>query len=319
MIHTDTKARQFLGADVSKAKISLFDLVTGELMEPGNTKPALTKAMKRFSGHALVVEATGGHEALLIRLALAAGMTVYRVDPARVRAHMHASGQKAKTDPLDAWGLADFAAHHIADLHPYIPPDPAERRLVLLVRRRADLVQMRTAETNRLQAPDNQPLQKGIKKMLAFIEAQLAEIENDINILIAETVTLAAKINVLAAEKGIGQTTAAALLANLPELGQLSGKQIAGLAGLAPIARDSGTKSGYRRTGYGRTTIRPIIFMACMSAVRYNPDIKKFYNRLIQNGKKPLVALVAAMRKLITILNAKIRDEIFSKKIAEQS
>ena len=299
----------FLGADVAKETITFYCPRLSQSTTLPNRVVSLRSYLKKHQDQALVLEATGGYETRLIELALAMRIVVYRVNPYRVRAFMRAMGQNAKTDALDAQALASFAAQHHSSLHPFAPLSAAEKTLHQLTRRRDELIVMRTQEKNRLQAPDNAALTKSIRSVLVCLSKQIAALETEIQKIVQNIPPLARKIEILTSVTGIGYVTATNLLAAMPELGSLDRKKVAALAGLAPFARDSGTKNGYRKTGRGRRDVRRILFLASFAASRYNPHLKTFYNRLIQNGKKPMLALIAVARKLLTILNAKLRDQ----------
>ena len=310
----------YLGADVGKENIVFWDRHTHTLSTVPNRKTNLNAYLRHHPDRVVVLEATGGYEAVLIACALQTRLTLYRVTPSRARAFAHASGQLAKTDALDAQILAAYACTHHADLHPYQPPSETSNNLRKLTRRRDELIAMRTQERNRLQAPDNMPLRASIRTVLACLERQIASIEAAIAQTVAQAPSLAQTIKTLEAVAGVGNTTAVNLIAAMPELGSLTGKAVAALAGLAPHPRSSGQKTGYRRTGTsGRTSVRRILFMATMTATRYNPCIRTFYQRLIANGKKTMLALTACARKLLVILNAKLRDARLNQPALQQS
>lgn len=298
----------FIGIDVGKDSLAIHIEPEGKsLMIPNQTK-AIRPFMRQYPGATFVVEATGGYEMAVVTAAIAADNTVCRVNARRVRAFMESRGILAKTDAIDAKAIADYASANRDALHPFALPDEATRKLRQLTRRRDELITMRTQETNRRQAPDYADQRASIHAVLACLNTQIGKLDEQLQALIAESAELTRKVEVMTGVAGIGQTTAAKLLAAIPELGTLGGKQIASLAGLAPHPRDSGKKKGYRRTGRGRTDVRRALFMAALAATRYNDDIKPFYQRLLKNGKKPMQALIAAARKLLVILNAKLRD-----------
>lgn len=308
MITQMAKNSHYLGADVSKDTITFFCPWREQIHTVSNTKKALMPFLRKHKSQTIVLEATGGYEARAIEVALKFKMDIYRVNPARVRAFMNASGQFAKTDALDAQAISAFAQHHNATLRHYVPPTENQKKLLQLNRRRDELLHMRTQENNRLKAPDNKNVVKGIKQHLTFLKKQISDVEAQINHLVEQDAEIRAKRDVLKQQKGVGDVTANNLLAAIPEMGRVNRKQIASLAGLAPFAKDSGTHSGYRSTGKGRLNVRQLLFMAALSASRFNPKLKSFYERLINNGKKPMVALTAVARKLLVILNAKLRD-----------
>jgi transposase len=298
----------WVGVDVGKESLAVYITAENKGTTIPNKAAAIKDFLRRNPNVTLVLESTGGYETEAITLASKAGHTVYRVNARRVRAFMESVGIYAKTDAIDAKALADFAVANAQRLQPFIVPTPEMKKLKQLARRRAELISMRTQETNRLKAPDNACLQSGIKAMLKCLQSQIEATEQQITDLTQSSETLQQKIDVLTAVKGVGQVTATNLLVAMPELGQLDGKQAASLAGLAPFPRDSGKKKGYRRTRGGRVDVRNALYMAALTASRSNQELKTFYIRLIKNGKRPLQALIATARKLLVILNAKLRD-----------
>jgi len=190
----------------------------------------------------------------------------------------------------------------------WVPPCKARKTLQALVLRRDELVKMRTAEQNRLQAPDNQPVRASLRAMLKALCAQIVALEEQIKALIETSKTLRQSHATLVAVPGIGALTAASLLALMPELGTLGRRQVAALAGLAPHPKDSGNHNGYRNVRGGRSQVKRTLFMAALVASKHHPVLKLVYKKLIENGKKPIVAITAIMRRLIVIINAKIRD-----------
>ncbi len=222
---------------------------------------------------------------------------------------MESVGIYAKTDVIDAKALADYAAINQEWLQPFHLPEPEEiKPLRQWNRRRDDLVKQRTQESNRLQSPDNADLRSSFEAIIACLDQEIARAEATIKTVLEQSSALMAKLEVLTTVKGVGVVTAVRLLAAMPELGTLNGKQAASMAGLAPFPRDSGKRKGYRRTRAGRVEIRDALYMAALSASRYNSELKAFYDRLRQNGKKPMQAMIAVARKLLVILNAKMRD-----------
>ena len=285
---------QFVGIDVSKAwlEVAVCDekgdrAAKTERYHNGREGwAALSRRLADRWGETLVVlESTGGYEAALLAYLLAEGVAVHRADPLTAK-HFLRSLQRAKTDALDAAALAALLA------------------------RRSDLVELRAAEQTRRQHPRYAALQDSVQAVLRTLDREIAKIEARMRALVQESCALRTRCDVIESVKGVAEKTAWTLLAAMPELGALTRRQAASLAGCAPHPRDSGQRQGYRRTGGGREPVKRALFLACWSAVRYNPRLKEFYDRLRQNGKKPMVALVAAMRKLITILNAKLRDAL---------
>lgn len=302
----------FLGADVSKNDITFFSSKDEKVKTILNTKRGLRSFLNARKDQIIALEATGGYEAKAIEVAMSLGMRVYRVNPFRIRAFMNASGQSAKTDALDAEGISNFISQHIDTLREFTPSSEKQKKIKQLARRREDLLLMRTQENNRLKAPDNEYAQKSIKKIISILKKQIKSVEELLEEVINKDEDLYARKQVLISVTGVGNTTAHNLLAVMPELGYVNRKEIASLAGLAPFARDSGVKSGYRSIGKGRADVRRMLFMAALVASRYNPKLKEFYERLVQKGKKAKVALSAVSRKLLVILNARLRDSMMT-------
>ena len=301
------KKKIFIGIDVSKKTLDISTGQNGAFHTIDNTPQAIrhfVSSLSRDSIAQVVVESTGGLELPVIRALSTASISVALINPARVRHFAKATGLYAKTDRLDAQVLAEYGKK--VKLRSYIPSSEEEIALSNLASRRKQLLEMIVAEKNRYQAmPD---LQKYIGDHLAWLEKAVKEIEEKIEDLLEASVEWKKKREILTSCKGVGNVTAFTLLAELPELGTVNRKEIASLVGVAPINRDSGRKRGKRTTYGGRSKVRSILYMAALSAVRFNPAISKFYNRLVESGKEKKVALVAAMRKLLTILNAMIRD-----------
>lgn len=302
-----------LGCDVSKDAISCYSTALGKTVTIRNARHALRKHLKAHRDHIVIFEPTGGHESLLARTAFELGAPAARVAPRRLKDHGLIHDGSAKTDARDARVLADYGQRFKDQLRPFTPLNETQKTLQACVRQRQRFVEQRTAMKNQMQAPDNKPCRPFLRDMIAKLNRVIEKLEAKISTLIEQSDLLRGKHAILLAQPGIGAKTAMLLVANLPELGQCTRRQIASLAGLAPVAKDSGKKSGYRRTRYGRRGVKQAMYMAALSASRYNPLIKPFYDNLIQNGKPPMKALTAAARKLLTIVNAKIRDESIRK------
>ena len=253
----------------------------------------------------VVVESTGGLERPIIKALTEASISVALINPSRVRHFAKATGLYAKTDQLDARILAMYGKS--IKLRPYVAPSEEKTKLADLGTRRRQLLEMVVAEKNRYQSMPR--LRDEISEHLAWLENSIQEIENKMEALLENSEELKEKRKILESCKGVGKITAFTLLAELPELGTVSRKEIASLVGVAPINHDSGGKKGKRTTYGGRSKVRLALYMATLSATRFNPAIRKFYNRLVENGKKKMVAFVAAMRKLLTILNAMIKNK----------
>jgi len=298
----------FVGIDVSKAWLDVAVDPTGEYWRSENNQQAileLTARLVRLEPKCVVVEATGGYEAQLVKLLCAANLPVARVNPGRVRRFAQGLNWLAKTDKIDAKLLARFADKANPRLTKL--PSEHEKRLAALVKRRKQVLDMLVSERNRLETADPDVLPY-IQNSMSMLQKQLAELDQAIRSLIDNTPDLKDKHDLLLSVPGVGEVTASTLASQLPELGTCNRKEIATLVGVAPFSRDSGKKRGKRVIKGGRPAIRCVLYMATLSATRYNPVIRNFYDRLIRNGKEAKVALVACMRKLLTILNAMIRD-----------
>jgi len=258
----------------------------------------------------VVVEATGGFERGVVCALQAAGIEVARVNPRQARDFAKSMGVLAKTDRIDARCLRDFAdvlARH-ADRAKYItaPVDAQRQLLAALMTRRRQLIDMRVAETQRLEQANTRAA-RSIRAVLKTLERQIADIDRDVDAQMDQHFKPQRKL--LDSVKGVGAVTTLALLSALPELGSLGRRQISKLAGIAPLADDSGKRTGKRRIWGGRAEVRTALYMATLSAMRYNPAIAAMYQRLLEMGKPKKVAMVACMRKLLTILNAMLRDQ----------
>ena len=299
----------YVGIDVAKEHLDFAFGATAPPEQSAYTAAALKPLVTRLQALPavqVIVEATGGLEVLLLTELWAAGIAVARVNPQRVREFAKASGRLAKTDRLDAQLLAQFGAA----LQPAATPLPsaASQTLAALVDRRRQVVAMRTMESNRrLSAP--QTVQARLDQHLAWLDAAIAALEQEISDFIQQNPAWAEKDGILQSVPGVGQVTARTLLAEMPELGAIDRKKIAALVGVAPFNHDSGRVRGKRCIQGGRYAVRSVLYMATLSATRYNPLIRTFYEHLLAAGKAKKVAIVACMRKLLTILNAMLRDK----------
>ena len=252
----------------------------------------------------MVLEATGGLEIPITGVLAAAGVLVVVVNPRQVRDFAKATGKLAKTDALDAQVLAHFAEVLRPALRPL--PDAQTQALAALLARRRQLVEMLTAEKNRLSSAHT-PVRKSLRTHIVWLERELSHTDRDLAHAIRESPVWREKDDLLQSVPGIGPVGTSTLLANLPELGTLTGKQIAALVGVAPLNRDSGTWRGKRTVWGGRAQVRAILYMSALTATRFNPVIRVFYQRLCAAGKAKKVALTACMRKLLIILNAMMK------------
>jgi transposase len=299
----------FIGCDVGKSHVIVFDNRSGRTVSLLNQPEALADWAARIEpGYLVVCEATGGYEAALLRAVSGAGLSAHRADARKVKAFIRSFGTLGKTDAIDARALAGYGRERHAQLALWRPNNAECDRLHALVTTRTDLVAARQACRNRLAAPGGGHVRAHLQPLLDCLSAQIAAIETAIEAALDAHPTMRVAAQILRAIPGVGPTTAATLLALMPELGQLNRRQAAALAGLAPHPRQSGTLDAYRRTRGGRPQVKRAIFMAALSAVRHNKPLTAFYERLIANGKKKLVAITAVMRKLIVIANAKIRQ-----------
>ena len=255
----------------------------------------------------IVLEATGGYERAVVAAVAGAGLPVIVLNPRRGREFARAAGVLAKTDRLDAGVLALYAER----LKPPLRPLPTPQQLALedLVARRAQLVGMLTMEKNRLQQASSPRIQRSIEAIIKAIRRQIDDAEDDIGKEIETSPVWKDAAERMDSVPGVGFKTVCVLLAALPELGSLSRQRIGALAGLAPVNRDSGKMRGKRAIAGGRADVRTALYMAALTAVRHNPVLKRFYTRLVEAGKPKKVALTAAAHKLLTILNAIIRDQ----------
>lgn len=299
----------FIGCDVGKAEIVVFDSRSGRITRIANASQALADFADTLEPTGLVVcEATGGYEAGLLEALVAAGRPVHRADARKVKAFIRSFGILGKSDGIDARALAAYGRERHGTLARWQPRDEQRDQLALLVSTRRECVRQRVACRNRLQAPGTAPIAPRLQRILATFDAEIAGLDDDIATLIQACEPLNQAATTLRGIPGIGPATAAQLVALMPELGTLGRRQAAALAGLAPHPRQSGSLDAYRRTRGGRPDVKQALFMAALAAARHNPTLKSFYQRLIANGKKPIVALVAVMRKLLVIANARIRD-----------
>jgi transposase len=273
------------------------------------------KILRQLQPEGIVVEPTGGYEMPLVVEFQAAGLPVATINARRLREFARASGRLAKTDKIDAECIAHFAA--VMQPAPQEPVDAQTRVLKALVARRHQLVQFHTAEANHLEHARDNTIRKSISALLKTIERQIENVEQQIRQHIHARPELQRQAEQLQSVPGIGETTASLLVTELPELGRLNRRQIAALVGVAPINRDSGTYQGKRFTGGGRRRLRARLFMPVLTAIRFNPVMASFYQRLLDNGKSKMTAVIAVMRKLLTILNTMLRkNETWNPKIA---
>lgn len=315
---------QFIGIDVSKAELEVHVRPTGEHWCVPNDTAGHDQLVKRWQAQPptlIVLEATGGLERGVAYALVAADLAVAVLNPRRPRAFANATGQLAKTDRLDAKTLAHFAAAVRPEPRPL--PDAETQVMAALLARRRQMVALLTAERNRLNSalPSVEPY---ITQHITWLQDELATLEAELDQRLAARPEWQAREQQLRAVTGVGPITARTLTIELPELGQLNRKQIAALVGVAPFNRDSGPRRGKRHIAGGRAPLRSTLYMATVCGVRYNPQLKAFYQRLLKAGKPKKVALTACMRKLLTILNAMVKngtdwDPLFSQRTTSQA
>lgn len=298
-----------VGIDVSKDRLDVAVRPSGEVFaveRNGVGLEQLVERLRELSPHLVALEATGGFEIVAAAALAAAALPVVVVNPAQIRAFAKAVGQRAKTDPIDAGVIAHFAEATKPEPRPL--PDAATRLLADPVARRRQIVEMIGAERQRERRLTTAHLRKSIARLVKALEKELVSVDTEIDDSVRGSPVWRAKEDLLASVPGVGPTIARTLIAELPELGQLDRKQIAALAGLAPFTRQSGQWRGRSFIGGGRTAVRTALFMGAMVAKRHNPVLRAFFDRLIAAGKPKMVALIAVARKLLTILNAILRD-----------
>ena len=297
----------YVGIDVSKAHLDVAEGSSGARWRVTRDQRGIAELVERLRARdptLVVLEATGGLEDLPAAALIAAGVGVAVMNPRQVRDFAKSAGKLAKTDALDAGILALYAERMQPEPRPL--PDDEAKALEAVVTRRRQLVEMLTAEKNRL-GTARPGVQAGIRKHIRWLEEELEQLDQDLRVQLQASPAWREKEELLRSAPGVGPVLATTLLAELPELGALNGKQIAALVGVAPLNRDSGTLRGLRTIWGGRATVRGALYMATLVATRFNPIIRAFYQRLLATGKKKKVALTACMHKLLTILNAMLK------------
>ena len=297
----------FVGIDVAKAQLDVAFRPTAEVWAVPNDEAGIATLVVRVQAvppPLIVLEATGGLEMPVTAALAAAGLPVVVVNPRQARDFAKATGRLAKTDALDAHGLAHFAEAVRPAPRPL--PDTETQALRALVARRRQLLEMLTAEHNRLGSAPRQ-IRGDIQAHITWLERRVTDLDHDISAAIRASPVWREHDALLQSTPGVGPVLSRTLLADLPELGTLSRQEIAALVGVAPLNRDSGTLRGKRTVWGGRAQVRAVLYMSTLVAVRYNPVLKAFYTRLGRAGKAPKVALTACMRKLLTILNAMLK------------
>ncbi len=297
----------FVGIDIWKAWLDVAVHEQNEMFRAGNDDAGianLVKRLKELKPERIVLEPTGGFEMLVVAELTHAGLPVVMMNAKRIRDFARATGRLAKTDRLDAKVLAHFAAALKPPVRSLRNED--EEQLSALLTRRRQVLDMLTVEKNRL-VTVRAEMRQDIEAHVQWLSNSLKELDKEIGDFVEGSPIWKEKDALLQSVPGVGPITSATMLGMLPELGQLNRQQIAALVGVAPMNKDSGRKQGKRRVYGGRADVRSVLYMAAMAAKKYNPVIRKFYERLIQQGKEKKVALTACMRKLLVILNAMMR------------
>jgi transposase len=298
----------FVGIDVSKHRLDVHALPSGESWSVANDAAGCTELVKKLSETPptlVVVEATGGYQATIAAELGAAAIAVAVVNPRQVRDFAKATGQLAKTDAIDASVLAQFADRIRPEPRPV--PDAITVELQALVTRRRQLIDMRTAESNRLETCRVEQIRRSIQKVINTLNKQLGSVDDDIDTTIRNSPLWREREDLLKSVMGVGKTTARTLLTHLPELGTVNRREIAALVGVAPFNNDTGKRRGVRSIRGGRAEVRAVLYMATVTAARCNPQVRETYVRLVDAGKAKRLALIACARKLLTILNAMMR------------
>lgn len=298
----------YVGIDVGKDWLDFAVAGIDKIFRYGNHTQGIEKLAAIMDGlqpKLIAVEASGGYEAAFVDALMLNKQRVAVVNPTRVRALANAKGLLAKTDQLDARNIASYA--EIIKPEPSKPRDDLDLRIRALIIRREQLVDIRSAEGNRL-GTCHESVKADIREHLDWLQRQIAILDGEIKQLVDSSEAWTTQTQLLETIPGVGFVTAVTIAANMPELGELNRQKIAALAGLAPYNRDSGKKRGKRRIFGGRQSVRRVLYMAALSATKHNPVIKKFYERLMKKGKPFKVAITACMRKMITIMNVMVRS-----------
>lgn len=311
----NTTYQNYVGVDVSKATLDIFHSANRQTQKIANEVDSIVAFAAEIESSGIstlvVMEGTGGYESLLAETLLAAAIDCAIVNPRQARDFMRGCGKLEKTDAIDARHLAFFA--QTVELKLAVARSENEAKLKRLVHRRDQVLKQINQESNREKQTRDTELKELIKEAIEFYKAQKKRVDSEMAALLKSCLPTNERIKILSSVKGIGPVTTAVLIAELPELGTLNRGQIAKLVGVAPIANDSGKHSKRRQTAGGRALVRKAIYMAAVVATRFNPRIKAFYQNLLAKGKPKKVALVACMRKLLTILNVMVkRGEVWT-------
>lgn len=304
----ETIVEKFVGIDVSKSTLDVCIEPAAQTLHVAYDEAGISQIigrLKEISPTLIVIEATGGLEVRIATALASKGLPVAVINPRQARDFAKATGQLAKTDQVDAAVLAAFAKA----IRPQARPlkDADTRALDDMVSRRRQLIDIRVQETLRLGTAASKPLQKSLKQHIAWLDKRIAEVDSDLTKQLRESDVWRTKDDLLRSIPGVGNVTTRTMLGKCPELGTLNRREIAALAGVAPLANDSGKHRGKRFTWGGRADVRAVLYMATVSAIRCNDTIKSFAERLKKAGKPPKVVIVACMRKLLTIMNSMLK------------
>ncbi len=305
----ETTVEKFVGIDVSKSSLDMCIEPAGEALHVAYDEAGIKQILgrlKELSPTLIVMEATGGLELRIATELASQALPVVVINPRQARDYAKATGQLAKTDQVDATMLAGFAQAIRPQVRAH--KDADTRALDDLVSRRRQLIDMRVQETLRLGTAASKPLEKSLNQHIAWLDKRIAEIDTDLTNTLRESDVWRAKDDLLRGIPGVGAVTTLTMLAKCPELGRLNRREIAALAGVAPLANDSGKHRGKRFIWGGRADVRAVLYMAAISAIRCNDIIKAFAERLKKAGKAPKVVIVACMRKLLTIMNSMLKN-----------
>jgi transposase len=300
----------YVGIDVSKDRLDVHVLPSGQAFAVARDGKGLNELIERLGSvrpQLIAVEATGGFETIVAAAIAGAHLPLAVVNPAQVRHFAQAVGKRAKTDPIDAAVIARFA--EAVKPEPRELPDEAARLLSELVGRRAQVIEMLVAERQRERRASAVRVRKSLARHIAALEKELPEIDRDIDTMVRGSPVWREQEDLLISFPGVANTIARSVMADVPELGRLTRREIASLVGVAPFTRQSGRWRGKSMIAGGRPFARSALFMAALSAIRCNPVLSEFYKRLLARGKPKMVALIAVARKVLTILNAMIRDK----------
>jgi transposase len=299
----------FVGIDVSKDRLDVHVRPSDEafaVRRDGKGLEELIDRLRELAPALIALEATGGFETIVAAAVAGAQLPLAVINPAQIRHFAQAVGQRAKSDPIDAAVISRFAEAVKPEPRPVAGPEA--RLLAELVGRRRQIIEMLVAERQRETRADNVRVRKSLARHIKVLEKELPQIDQDIDTLVRGSPAWREKENLLVSFPGVGNTLARTFLAEAPELGTLNRRQIASLAGVAPFTRQSGRWKGKSMIAGGRTALRSALFLVALSAIRCHPDLKSFYRQLLARGKPKMVALIAVARKILTILNAMLRD-----------